>query len=44
MANRRIYETLGIRYDDIGMMSDIVDGVKTMLTEHKEIDLSLIHI
>ena len=40
MANRRIYETLGIRYDDISVMSNIVDLVKSMLTEHEAIDNS----
>ena len=40
MANRRIYETLGIRYDDINVMSTIVDSVKSMLTEHEAIDNS----
>ena len=40
MANRRIYETLGIRYDDISVMSTIVDSVKSMLTEHEAIDNS----
>lgn len=38
MANRRIYETIGIRYDDLEMMPGIIDGVKKMLQEHKEID------
>ncbi|WIO73123.1 mechanosensitive ion channel family protein [Porticoccaceae bacterium LTM1] len=38
MTNRRIYETIGIRYDDISKMADIVNDVKEMLTKHKEID------
>lgn len=38
MTHRRIYETIGIRYDDIGVMSAIVDDVKSMLVEHPEID------
>lgn len=38
MTNRRIYETIGIRYDDIGKMADIVSDVKKMLCEHDEID------
>ena len=38
MLNRRIYETVGIRYDDIAAMADIVAAVKTMLNEHEDID------
>ena len=38
MTNRRIYETVGIRYDDIACMQPIVDQVITMLREHAEID------
>ncbi|MCO7225843.1 mechanosensitive ion channel domain-containing protein [Pleionea sp. CnH1-48] len=37
MSHRRIYETIGIRYQDIGQMSDIVQAVKAMLSEHPEI-------
>jgi MscS family membrane protein len=40
MTNRRIYETIGIRYDDIDKMPAIVDDVKAMLSEHPEIDLN----
>jgi MscS family membrane protein len=38
MLNRRIKETIGIRYDDAGKMAPIVDKVKDMLTNHPEID------
>ena len=38
MTNRRIYETIGIRYDDAGKMSAITADVKKMLREHPEID------
>ncbi len=38
MKNRRIYETIGIRYDDIGHMNKIVSDVKTMLMQHPDID------
>lgn len=38
MTHRRIFETLGIRYTDINKMNTIVDAVKSMLTEHPEID------
>ena len=40
MTNRRIYETIGIRYDDAHRMNEIVSVVKTMLKEHPEIDNS----
>ena len=38
MTNRRIYETIGIRYDDIAAMDAIVAEVKAMLLAHDEID------
>lgn len=38
MTNRRIYETIGIRYADIDQMNAIVADVKKMLTAHPEID------
>ena len=38
MLNRRIYETVGIRYDDIHCMPAIVSKVKAMLSEHVDID------
>jgi MscS family membrane protein len=38
MTNRRIYETVGIRYDDANKMADIVADVKKMLQEHDDID------
>ena len=40
MNNRRIYETVGIRYQDVAKMADIVSQVKAMLKSHEEIDLS----
>lgn len=40
MTNRRIYETVGIRYDDAGKMEAIVTDVKKMLQEHEDIDAS----
>ncbi|MBQ0712610.1 MAG: mechanosensitive ion channel family protein [Porticoccus sp.] len=40
MSNRRIYETIGVRYDDIGKMEVIVEDVRRMLREHPEIDQS----
>ena len=38
MTHRRIYETIGIRYDDALQMGAIVEAVKKMLIEHPEID------
>lgn len=38
MQNRRIFETVGIRYDDAAQMGRIVNDVKTMLLEHESID------
>ncbi len=38
MTNRRIYETIGLRYDDIGVMDAVVQDVRAMLVAHPEID------
>ncbi len=38
MTNRRIKTTIGIRYDDMQKMRKVVDGIRTMLTEHPDID------
>lgn len=38
MTNRRIRETIGVRYDDAGVVEKIVSDVKAMLSEHAEID------
>ena len=38
MSNRRIYETIGLRYCDSAKMGEIVEAVKTMLLNHEEID------
>jgi MscS family membrane protein len=38
MTNRRIYETFGIRYDDISRMSAITADVEAMLKNHPDID------
>lgn len=38
MTNRRIYETVGVRYDDIDRVADIVADIKAMLRTHPEID------
>lgn len=39
MLNRRIYETIGIRYDDADKMREITHDVRNMLLNHPEIDL-----
>jgi MscS family membrane protein len=38
MSHRRIYETFGIRYADIGKMDEITASVKEMLMQHPDID------
>ena len=38
MSHRRIYETIGVRYDDAEKVRDIVKDVKKMLMAHEEID------
>ena len=40
MQNRRIKETIGIRYDDADKMAMIVTDVKAMLQKHADIDTS----
>lgn len=41
MLNRRIYETIGVRYEDMAQVKSIVDDVKSMLENHPAIDSSL---
>lgn len=38
MHNRRIFETIGIRYDDAGSMRKIVEDVTELLKSHPDID------
>jgi MscS family membrane protein len=38
MTNRRIYETIGVRYDDVAMLRPILEEVREMLRRHEEID------
>ncbi|MBS3803732.1 MAG: mechanosensitive ion channel family protein [Oleiphilaceae bacterium] len=40
MTNRRISETIGIRYADVSQMGTIVADIKAMLEKHEEIDQS----
>lgn len=39
MKNRRIYETIGVRYDDGEKLALIVADVKAMLEQHPDIDV-----
>ena len=38
MQNRRIYETIGVRYADADKIKQIVDDVRAMLENHEDID------
>lgn len=38
MLNRRIYETIGVRYDDAAVVEAIINDVKTMLLNHPDIE------
>lgn len=38
MSNRRIKETMGIRYADVHKMRSIIDDVRQMIMQHPEID------
>jgi MscS family membrane protein len=38
MSNRRIYETIGVRYDDAAAVAKITVSIEAMLREHEEID------
>jgi MscS family membrane protein len=38
MTNRRIFERIGVRYDDAQSLPSIIDQVRKMLVEHDDID------
>lgn len=38
MQNRRIYETIGVRYGDVTQVPLILEGIRNMLKTHPEID------
>ena len=40
MTHRRIYETIGVRYDDVDKLDNIINDIKTMLQNHPDIDSS----
>ena len=41
-TNRRIYETIGLRYDDLDSLEGVLSDVRDMLSKHGEIDQSQI--
>ncbi|MGI9894990.1 mechanosensitive ion channel family protein [Vibrio natriegens] len=38
MLNRRIYEKIGLRYDDAEKVPELINAIKEMLKAHKDID------
>lgn len=40
MRNRRIYETLGVRYEDVSSVKKVIDDIREMLKNHPAIDTS----
>ncbi len=40
MSHRRIYEHIGVRYQDVHCTSDIIEATRKMLQQHPEIDSS----
>ena len=40
MSNRRIYETIGVRYDDLAVLPAIVADVEDLLRNHPAVDTS----
>ncbi|WP_317928712.1 mechanosensitive ion channel family protein [Halioxenophilus sp. WMMB6] len=44
MTNRRIYETIGVRYEDGDRLPAILTDIKTMLSEHDGIDHKLVQM
>lgn len=44
MTNRRIRETIGVRYDDVSRLKGIIEDIRQMLKEHSEIDQNLIQL
>ena len=40
MSNRRIYETIGLRYDDAAKVAEIINAVETYLRDSPHIDTS----
>lgn len=44
MTNRRIFETIGVRYADADKLPAILDEVRSMLKQHSELDQDLVQI
>lgn len=44
MTNRRIYETMGLRYDDISKMAAVLEEIREMLRAHPDIDQNQIQM
>ena len=44
MTNRRIYEYMGIRYDDINRLPQILTDIRQLLSAHDDIDQSKVQI
>lgn len=42
MTNRRIKETIGLRYDDLSVLPTVLKDLRAMLAEHEEIDTNQI--
>ena len=40
MTNRRIYETVGVRYKDLTVLPNLLEAIRNMLKNHDEIDTS----
>lgn len=38
MSNRRIFETIGLRYDDVAKLDIIIEKIRNMLENHQDID------
>ncbi len=38
MTNRRIYETIGVRYDDVAVVPGILESIREMLRNHPAVD------
>lgn len=38
MLNRRIYETIGVRYEDQDRLADILEDIRALLASHEELD------
>lgn len=38
MLNRRIYETVGVRYNDVAVLPEILQAIRSMLRAHEAID------